>query len=1590
MRLRRLLVFFGIACGAAATVFMPTGLSAQGGGTCVVAPVVRDSGVNQGVSGTAGYTPLVRGKDTVVRFYLSGPSCGTATFTLTRASLQLMNGTANIGSAITADPAPSNVNGSFPSIATYSTAAVSSDTPGDAKFLVPGYMLNPCGTSPCTTNGGFTATFQATLGWTASTGATGALTATVNAAVDQKTNALRILVVKMGDLSNTGYSATQFPLFGADAQATLQNAISGTLSRAFPVPGAPDPTSPATSDLTRALGGIRYSFNITADCAGLSATCGMLDLARLTDSTNTPLVSPTHAFCLNGTTFGIIQPQLTNILNAWNAANPTAQADRVLGVVDGSISDQTCALGMAGFGTPQAVLRVDPSRNNNGATLVMEMAHTLGAVPKARSSSTSTYHSPNSEPDTGLTTADPNAGTNRSYNTATRTYLSTDRTAMRVVDSAWTDNNVDFEAKDFSLLRCMLGGSVPSDTTIGCTQSGTTGTGTAVAADSLYVSGSLSGQNAAQADVTESYLQVNAGTIPPPSVGTDTASKYYVVERSGTSSTNHELPVSCDTSLHDTSGSTANTSECYFDAAVAFSSGATSFEIWRGLPTGVCTAPGNPVGCLYVRRASAPPTTTVTQGGGGGGSGVGVATSWVHDTLNDAPSGGATPDNALKAVSAPDGAGNIYTGGYVAVCDNTIPGCTTEFAVQKISSSGTVLWTSRGIADGGAIAGDVGGDVVNGIVVGPGGVYVAGTRAGTCAGQPRCPVGGSAAFVAGLNTDTGAITFTRIIDPTHKSAATGIAYGTANNALYVVGGAEGTNTINTTLTSPTQYAARIWKVSPTDGSLLVARSSGAASTWTGVTTVAVAGVDHIYVSGNNLEAVAAQFTDGSGTLSTADWITNFGSIAPRCAVTQDHSISGLTQSTITFVNQSGVDAKIYWLNYDGNLEQYPTGFAGDVLPSGQQYTQGTWLTHPWIAVAPDGTCLGYTISDAATKTYTILGPQSGGETTGGIAHAGSSVFVTGHTNGALMPDLAGSGFVQNLADSGGALIWARQFGSNTDLGESVAANNFGVYVVGSTGGTVGNAQNVGGFDAFLIHYDPNGNFLYATQFPTAAYDRGHAVAVDNETGDILAAGETQGKIGNDPFSGTGGRDGFVARFHETTQDGTSGTTVTSAWPTAADAANARLDVYYTCQLPGGGEIPTVVNYPVALGLTGTANGSSVAFTVPTQTTDRGCTNGTMKLVENNGFTRVDVTPSTPIPVANTNTAPVASISNPKEGSHWLQYQTIPAQGVVDDAEDGSIRGSALQWTLTGPSGSTSVTGDAPTFGGPPNGLTPGAYTLTLTGTDGGSPHLSSTATVHFTVDPDANNDWIPGTVSCVSDTTNNVAFGDADGDGIPNIDDPHPCTRDTLADTTPPTITVTHVTSTSSTNANGTITFTVKASDTGSGLRSVSCTVDGNPAVGLKDTPWAAATFSDTFTESASGAHAVVCTAIDLDYNKASASDTVYNFVGFLAPVNNPPTVNTGKAGRTYPVKFQLIGPDGTSLGGSSLVTDIKYKATSCGAFSTDPTDALETTATGATSLRFDGSQWIYNWATPSTKGCYTLYVLLNDGSTRFAYFNLS
>jgi hypothetical protein len=142
------------------------------------------------------------------------------------------------------------------------------------------------------------------------------------------------------------------------------------------------------------------------------------------------------------------------------------------------------------------------------------------------------------------------------------------------------------------------------------------------------------------------------------------------------------------------------------------------------------------------------------------------------------------------------------------------------------------------------------------------------------------------------------------------------------------------------------------------------------------------------------------------------------------------------------------------------------------------------------------------------------------------------------------------------------------------------------------------------------------------------------------------------------------------------------------------------------------------------------------------------------------------------------------------------------------------------------------------------------------------------------------------------------------------------------------------------------------------------------------------------------GSHSASLTGFDNVGNSTTVGcpyNVVYVFTGFFAPVNNPDTVNTGKAGRTYPVKWRLSDANGNLISALSAVASIAVKGTSCASFDTNPESALETTTTGGTALRYDSTanQYVYNWAT-SSKGCFTLFLTLDDGTTHSAFFSLS
>ena len=116
-----------------------------------------------------------------------------------------------------------------------------------------------------------------------------------------------------------------------------------------------------------------------------------------------------------------------------------------------------------------------------------------------------------------------------------------------------------------------------------------------------------------------------------------------------------------------------------------------------------------------------------------------------------------------------------------------------------------------------------------------------------------------------------------------------------------------------------------------------------------------------------------------------------------------------------------------------------------------------------------------------------------------------------------------------------------------------------------------------------------------------------------------------------------------------------------------------------------------------------------------------------------------------------------------------------------------------------------------------------------------------------------------------------------------------------------------------------------------------------------------------------------------------------YVFEGFFAPIDNPPAVNVGQAGRAYPIKWRLKDANGAVVGSLAAVTSIsKVRLTSC---TNGVQDSLEESVAVSTSqLKFDAGtgQFHYNWKTEKADaGCRRLVIEFADGTRRSVDFLL-
>jgi probable HAF family extracellular repeat protein len=111
-------------------------------------------------------------------------------------------------------------------------------------------------------------------------------------------------------------------------------------------------------------------------------------------------------------------------------------------------------------------------------------------------------------------------------------------------------------------------------------------------------------------------------------------------------------------------------------------------------------------------------------------------------------------------------------------------------------------------------------------------------------------------------------------------------------------------------------------------------------------------------------------------------------------------------------------------------------------------------------------------------------------------------------------------------------------------------------------------------------------------------------------------------------------------------------------------------------------------------------------------------------------------------------------------------------------------------------------------------------------------------------------------------------------------------------------------------------------------------------------------------------------------------------FDGFYQPVDNIPTLNKTRAGKTIPIRFSLGRDQGLDIFATGYP---KSETIPCN--STTPVDAIEETASGKHGLFYNArtDRYEYEWETSSTwRGCRQFVMKLKDGSVQRANFSFS
>ena len=113
-----------------------------------------------------------------------------------------------------------------------------------------------------------------------------------------------------------------------------------------------------------------------------------------------------------------------------------------------------------------------------------------------------------------------------------------------------------------------------------------------------------------------------------------------------------------------------------------------------------------------------------------------------------------------------------------------------------------------------------------------------------------------------------------------------------------------------------------------------------------------------------------------------------------------------------------------------------------------------------------------------------------------------------------------------------------------------------------------------------------------------------------------------------------------------------------------------------------------------------------------------------------------------------------------------------------------------------------------------------------------------------------------------------------------------------------------------------------------------------------------------------------------------------YTVEAFTPPIDNPPTFNKAKAGKTIPVKWRLTDANGVPVSDPASFVSITSDSSACSA--SDPIDTIESYSNDSGLHYLGDGRWQFNWKTPTsyTGECRVMRLNLASGQVGpIAYF---